>query len=106
MTAAARVAVVGGGWAGLAAAAELAARGIPVTVLEAARTLGGRARRVALEGVELDNGQHVLVGAYRDTLAAMRRVGVDPALALERVPLALEFADGFRMRAPRAPAPL
>lgn len=106
MTDAAKVAVIGGGWAGLAAAAELAARGVAVTVLEAARTLGGRARRVALEGVELDNGQHVLIGAYRDTLAAMRRVGVDPALALERVPLALEFVDGFRMRAPRAPHPL
>ncbi len=100
------VAVIGGGWAGMAAAAELAARGVRVTVLEAARTLGGRARRVALEGVGLDNGQHILIGAYRDTLAAMRRVGADAERLLARVPLALEYADGFRLRARCAPYPL
>jgi hydroxysqualene dehydroxylase len=101
-----RVAIVGGGWAGMAAASALAERGVRVSVFEAARTLGGRARRVALEGAELDNGQHVLVGAYRETLAAMRRVGADPGRLLARLPLALEFVDGFGMRAPRAPYPL
>jgi hydroxysqualene dehydroxylase len=105
VSAAARVAVIGGGWAGMAAAAELAGRGVRVAVFEASRTLGGRARRVTLEGVALDNGQHILVGAYRETLAAMRRVGADPERLLARLPLALEFVDGFRMRAPRAPYP-
>src|SRR6266403_1947213 len=51
---ASRVAIVGGGYAGMAAAAELARRDIPVTVFEAARTLGGRARRVEINGMTLD----------------------------------------------------
>jgi hydroxysqualene dehydroxylase len=101
-----RAAVIGGGWAGMAAAAELAARGVRVAVFEAARTLGGRARRVTLEGIELDNGQHILIGAYRETLAAMRRVGADPRRLLARLPLELRFADGFHLRPVRAPWPL
>ncbi|MDA0191414.1 MAG: FAD-dependent oxidoreductase, partial [Proteobacteria bacterium] len=38
-----RIAVIGGGWAGLTAAVELAAAGCRVTLFEAARQLGGRA---------------------------------------------------------------
>ena len=68
-----RVAVVGAGWAGLAAAVVLAARGVPVTVFEASRSLGGRARRVAMDGVDLDNGQHILIGAYTETLGLKPR---------------------------------
>ena len=66
-----RVAVVGGGWAGCAAAVTLAEAGVRVTLFEQAKTLGGRARRVALDGIALDNGQHLLIGAYRQTLALM-----------------------------------
>jgi squalene-associated FAD-dependent desaturase len=102
------VAVIGGGWAGLAAAVTLAAAGVPVTVFEAARTLGGRARRVALDGAMLDNGQHLLLGAYRATLALIRQV--QPARATEelyaRVPLCLTGPGPFRFRAARLPSPL
>jgi hydroxysqualene dehydroxylase len=104
--AAAHVAVIGAGWAGLAAAVALSGRGVPVTVFEASRSLGGRARRIAAEGVELDNGQHILIGAYRDTLAIMRRVGADPQALLLRLPLELRYAGGFHLRAPRLPYPL
>ena len=100
-----KVAVVGAGWAGLAAAVTLAERGIPVTVFEAARSLGGRARRVSIDGVDLDNGQHVLIGAYRETLRLMRLVGADPDELLLRLPLELRYADGFHLRAPRLPYP-
>ena len=75
---AARVAVIGAGYAGMAAATELAARGIPVTVFEASRMLGGRARAVEVNGRTLDNGQHILIGAYRETLRLMRMVGAEP----------------------------
>jgi len=101
-----RVAIIGGGWAGLAAAVTLSQGGIALHVFEAARQLGGRARRVEVEGLALDNGQHILIGAYRETLRLMRRVGVDPDRALLRLPLELRLAGGFRMRAPRWPAPL
>jgi squalene-associated FAD-dependent desaturase len=100
------VAVVGGGWAGLAAAVTLAERGVRVTVFEASRSLGGRARRVSIDGVDLDNGQHVLIGAYRETLRLMRLVGADPEELLLRLPLELRYADGFHLRAPRLPYPL
>jgi squalene-associated FAD-dependent desaturase len=100
------VAVVGAGWAGLAAAVTLAQRGVRVTVFEASRSLGGRARRVSLDGIDLDNGQHVLIGAYRETLRLMRQVGADPDELLLRLPFELRYADGFHLRAPRLPYPL
>ncbi len=101
-----KVAVIGAGWAGMAAAVKLADANIPVAVFEAARHLGGRARSVEVEGVALDNGQHILVGAYSDTLSLMRTVGADPETLLLRAPLAIEYPGKFSLRAPRMPAPL
>ncbi len=101
-----RVAVIGAGYAGMAAAAELAARNIPVAVFEASRTLGGRARRVESHGTPLDNGQHILVGAYVELLRLMRLVGANPDELLERRPLGLDFPGRMRLAAPRLPAPL
>jgi squalene-associated FAD-dependent desaturase len=85
------IAVIGGGWAGCAAAATLAAAGVPVVLYEAAPVLGGRARRVDRDGLPLDNGQHLLLGAYTETLALLR--ALDPWGAsvrnLARLPLIL-----------------
>jgi predicted NAD/FAD-binding protein len=100
-----KIAVVGAGYAGLTAAIELARAGCAVTLFEANRVAGGRARRVEYRGTMLDNGQHLLLGAYRDTLAMMREVGV-PARAVHRFPLTLEIPGHFSLRAPRLPAPL
>jgi squalene-associated FAD-dependent desaturase len=103
------VAVVGGGWAGCAAALELLAQGCEVTLHEAARALGGRARAVQARGRVLDNGQHILLGAYRDSLALMRRVGLDPDATLLRLPLQMRYPPGSKLLdfvAPRLPAPL
>lgn len=100
-----RVAVVGAGYAGLAAAVELAAAGRMVDVFEASRTLGGRARAVELDGMTVDNGTHILVGAYTETLRLMRRVGA-PEAALRKHPLHLEYPGRLRLVAPRLPAPL
>ena len=100
------VAIIGAGYAGLAAAVELTVRGLPVAVFEASRTLGGRARRVETHGHPLDNGQHILVGAYTELLRLMRQVGADPDALLERRPLALVFPGRVSLRAPRLPAPL
>lgn len=103
-----RVAVVGAGWAGCTAAVELTRRGHAVTLFESARTLGGRARGVELHGQTLDNGQHILLGAYKQTLAIMQRVGVDARKALLRLPLQMRYPPGSGMDfvAPRLPAPL
>jgi squalene-associated FAD-dependent desaturase len=102
-----RVAVVGGGYAGMAAGVELADRGAQVTIFEAANVLGGRARRVEVDGRTLDNGLHILIGAYTETLRLIERTrapGEEPGLA--RLPLELAVHPGFRLRAPRLPAPL
>ena len=101
-----RVAVIGAGWAGMAAAAELAAAGRRVDVFEASRSLGGRARATHIDGLTVDNGQHILVGAYTETLRLMRMVGADPQRLLQRIPLRFEFPGEFLMQAPRLPAPL
>ena len=79
-----KLAVVGGGWAGLAAAVRATEAGHAVTLFEMAAQWGGRAREVAIDGLALDNGQHILIGAYSETLRCMRQVGVDEQAALLR----------------------
>jgi hydroxysqualene dehydroxylase len=98
-----KLAIVGGGWAGMAAAVAATERGIDVTVFESARVLGGRARALGAtrpDGVALtlDNGQHILIGAYSETLALMRRIGIDPEQALMALPLGLPYSDGTGLR--------
>jgi squalene-associated FAD-dependent desaturase len=100
------VAIIGGGYAGMAAAVELCIRNIPVTVFEAGLVPGGRARRVEHEGVALDNGLHILIGAYRETLRLIRQVNPQHAHALQRWPLDWHIHHEFRLTAPRLPAPL
>jgi squalene-associated FAD-dependent desaturase len=101
-----RVAVIGGGYAGMAAAVTLAEQRVPVTVYEAGATLGGRARRVDVNGVTLDNGLHILIGAYRETLRLIAQVHLSPADALLRLPLNWNMHECLHLRAPKLPAPL
>jgi len=103
-TQAARVAVIGAGWAGLAAAVELCAAGRQVLLLDMAHQPGGRARSLAQGDLLLDNGQHILIGAYRDTLALMRRVGASPEHLLHRSSLTLRYPDGSGLVLPSGPA--
>ena len=95
----------------MAAAIAHRQAGRQVTVFEAARTVGGRAR--AVPGVlpdgtaaTLDNGQHILIGAYTESLRLMRLVGIDPATALLRLPLTLQFPDGQGLQLPDLAPPL
>jgi squalene-associated FAD-dependent desaturase len=106
------IGVVGAGWAGLSAAVELARAGHRVTVYEAGKVLGGRARRMAAaqepsSAPPLDNGQHLLAGAYGETLRLMETVAPGSSRdGFLRLPLTLDYPDGVRIRAPRLPAPL
>jgi hydroxysqualene dehydroxylase len=100
-----RVAVVGAGYAGMAAAVSLSERGVPVSVFESGSIPGGRARRVTSQGTELDNGQHILVGAYTELYRLMRVVGV-AADALLRLPLEIRYTRRFSFRKRWLPAPL
>ncbi len=102
--------VVGGGFAGLAAATALAERGARVLVLEARPYLGGRARSWvdAETGAVVDNGQHLFMGCYRETLRFLERIGSRDSLALQsRLSLPLVEPGGGvgRLRFPAVPSP-
>lgn len=111
----ASIVVIGAGWAGLATAVEAVRAGHQVSVLEAAPQAGGRARSVAVRlpkahfpdgrSIDLDNGQHIMIGAYQHTLALMRSVGVDPDEVLLRLPLDLRGPTGAGLSLPDWPAP-
>jgi squalene synthase HpnD len=72
-----KVVVLGAGYAGLAAANELTLRGHDVTLVEGRALLGGRAHSFAdtKSGLILDNGQHILMGCYHETLALLEQLG-------------------------------
>ncbi len=105
-----RVAVVGAGWAGLAAAVQATRRGARVSLFEMAGEPGGRARQVGPERRDavddgstpprFDNGQHILIGAYSATLALMDSVGAAADDLLWRGPLTLRYPDGRGLELP------
>jgi squalene-associated FAD-dependent desaturase len=82
---------------------------LSVALIEAAPQLGGRARTLVTNmgfgTVHLDNGQHLMMGAYRDTIALVRRVNAHADHWLRRSPLTLRDTQGMQLRAPRLPAP-
>jgi hydroxysqualene dehydroxylase len=96
--------IIGAGFAGVAAAVRLLQAGHQVTLIEAGRHAGGRARRVDHRDLALDNGLHIMLGAYRQTLALMRDVGV-PDSAFLRAPLTLILDGALDFRAAALPAP-
>lgn len=89
------IAVIGGGCAGLSTAATLVDKGYKVTIFEASSQFGGRARMVMVENNQemtmLDNGQHILLGAYRETLKLLDQVGVVEEDAFLRLPLKMRM---------------
>ncbi|WP_455201354.1 hydroxysqualene dehydroxylase HpnE [Kaarinaea lacus] len=128
------VTIVGGGWAGLTTAVELVRHDIPVILLESAKQLGGRARRVPFENniknsdelagatsttngssgnndkISVDNGQHLLLGAYDSTLSMLRTVSISEETVLKREKLALNMrrrkGRNVKIKTGRLPAPL
>ena len=100
------VGIIGSGYAGMTAAVKLAERGIPVTVFESAKQLGGRARGLRSNDTQLDNGQHILLGCYRHTLQLIEQVGGNIKRDFLRLPLQLTLHNRFELKAPSLPAPL
>ena len=104
-----KIAIIGAGWAGLSAAICAAEAGHQVSLLEASRHWGGRARSLTVQGkndMVLDNGQHIMIGAYQHCLHMMRTVGVQETDALWRLPLHLIKPDGTGLALKNWPSPL
>ena len=93
-----KVAVVGGGLAGLAAALELVDAGQDVTVYEARPTLGGAVQTLPeREGdpePPPDNGQHIALGCFTEYLGFLERVGEGDSYLRTRLGLPVLDEDG------------
>ncbi len=79
-----KIAIVGGGLAGLAAGFELAEAGHEVELFERSRLLGGRATSFEIDGIEVDNGQHVFLGCCTEFQRFVERAGMGKNLYLQR----------------------
>jgi hydroxysqualene dehydroxylase len=104
------VIVVGAGCAGLSCAARLARHGRRVLVLEARARLGGRATAFPDRetGELVDNGQHVLLGCYTETLAFLRDIGAAEHVRLQPqldIPVVDAGGRRSRLRCADLPAP-
>jgi squalene-associated FAD-dependent desaturase len=105
------VIVLGGGLAGLSAAVRLAEGGRKVTVIEATRAPGGRARSFpdAATGRELDNGQHLVMGCYRETLAFLRTIDSTDGIYFQKdlsVRMVKPGGQRLSLDCPPLPAPM
>jgi squalene-associated FAD-dependent desaturase len=104
-----RVAIVGGGLAGIAAALPCADAGAHVTLLEVRPRLGGAAYSFERDGLRLDNGQHVFLRCCTDYVALLERLGSRPLTTLQRrldIPVIAPGGRIGRLRRSALPAPL
>lgn len=113
-----KIAIIGAGWAGLSAALALHAQA-EVVLFEASQISGGRARSLNRPDFStdslanqtessltaLDNGQHLLLGAYRNVLTILEQVGVLTEEVFLRLPFSWYLVDGIQIKCPHLPAP-
>jgi len=104
-----RVAVVGGGLAGFAAGLALKAAGAHVELFERSRILGGRATSFEIDGVEVDNGQHVFLACCTEFINFAQAVGMGDQLHLQArfdATILSRSGKAGRLRTAALPAPL
>jgi len=107
-----RIAIVGGGWAGLAAAVELCQQGYKISVFESSPQLGGRARSIRWNNRLVDNGQHLMIGAYQQMLQLLKTLQADVDKLFKQIPHRMLMLDAqsaatvFDLQLPTYPAPL
>ncbi len=106
-----KVIIIGGGFAGLSAAAELSSAGFSVVLIEQRRSLGGRAYSFLdnKTGLELDNGQHILMGCYEHTFRFLEKIGASDNLFFQKN-LCVDFlgkgGTSYKLDCLPLPAPL
>ncbi len=99
--------VIGSGWAGLTCSYRLAKAGHKVTVLEASPNIGGRARSIKFNSNIVDNGQHLLIGAYHSTIQLIKELGLNPDDLLLRTPMriCMRGRSSLDISLPKLPTP-
>lgn len=107
----ASVLIIGGGFAGLAAAVDLAEQGIQILLLERRNFLGGRAYSFPdkVTGDTIDNGQHLMMGCYHHTLSFLHKIGASHKIKFQpnpRVDFLSETEGHASFACPALPAPL
>jgi len=85
--------IIGGGWSGLTAAVTLSQHSHPVQLLESSPQLGGRARSIQWHGITVDNGQHLMIGAYQQMLELFQLIGINENNIFNRLPMDLTIHD-------------
>ncbi|HEX4947298.1 MAG TPA: hydroxysqualene dehydroxylase HpnE [Blastocatellia bacterium] len=105
------IVIIGGGFAGLAAAVDLAEQGKRVLLLERRNFLGGRAYSFTdkVTGDTIDNGQHLLMGCYHHTLNFLQKIGASHKVKFQpnpRVDFLSDTEGHTRFACPSLPAPL
>ncbi len=105
-----KVLVIGSGFAGLSAAVHLTKKKYQVTLLEASPKAGGRAFSYFNEDFKenLDNGQHILMGCYSETLNFLRIIGAEKRIYYQKkllVPLITNNKKLFYLKAKNYPYP-
>jgi squalene-associated FAD-dependent desaturase len=99
------IAIIGAGWAGLTAGIKLAKSGARTAIFEASHTLGGRARKVTFNNLTIDNGIHLLSGAYSATLSILKQVSASADRAnFDRQPFTYTYG-ALTISKPRVPLP-
>lgn len=100
--------VIGAGWSGLMCAYTLCKAGQQVTLVEAAPQTGGRARAIEFDKLTVDNGQHILLGAYHSLRQVLAELQVPESQLFKILPMELfaHAAQKIHMRLPKLPAPL
>lgn len=104
------IAIIGGGWAGLAAAVSLC-RDHQVHLFESSPQLGGRARSIEWNDIQLDNGQHLAIGAYQQMLELLQTMQAEERFLFKRIPHEMLMMDvvsasvALKLSCPTFPAP-
>jgi squalene-associated FAD-dependent desaturase len=88
-----RIAIIGGGWSGCAAALTLTQLGYQIDLFESTHTLGGRARTVLHHEQTFDNGQHILSGAYHHTFNLVKFLKINLDDYFLNLPLQLHYPN-------------
>lgn len=89
-----KVIIIGGGLAGMSSAVYLADAGYKVKIIEASPKLGGRTYSFFHNGIEIDNGQHILLNCYDYALDYLHKIGAqDEFEKQERLEIDFKSAD-------------